>query len=128
MRQFCEDAHLTDSTEQEVALITAALNHAWERFTFRVTSALQILNYYILAVAILAGDYVGALTQGLPGIAASIGLGGSVACPALVIGGGFVVGVAGGFAGSIVGGWIGESVGLGQPQVILMHPGSELRD
>ena len=54
---------MTDPTEQEVALITVALNHAWERFNFRVTNALQILNYYILSMAILAAAYVGALTQ-----------------------------------------------------------------
>jgi hypothetical protein len=78
---------VTDPTEQEVALLTAALNHAWEIFNFRVASALQILNYYIVTVAILAGAYVGALTQGLPGVAASIGLGGSVVSAAAFYGG-----------------------------------------
>lgn len=66
------------STDQEVALLTSALNHAWSRFNFRVSSAFQVLNYYLVAVAVLAAAYAGALTEGLYSVAGCLGVVGSL--------------------------------------------------
>jgi hypothetical protein len=52
-----------------------------------MSSAMQILNYYLLAGAVLAAAYVGALSQGLYGVAGWIGLGGSVVSLAAFYGG-----------------------------------------
>ena len=68
-------------------LFASALDHAWSRFNFRVSSALQILNYYLVALAIFAGAYVGALTQRLPVVAGAIGISSSLVSIAAFLGG-----------------------------------------
>jgi hypothetical protein len=73
--------------DEAAALMTAALQHAWNRFNFRISSALQILSYYLVAVAVLAGAYVGALTQGLRPVAVAIGLIGSIVSIVAFVGG-----------------------------------------
>jgi hypothetical protein len=77
---------MTD-TRDELTLLTTALDHAWSRFSFRISSALQILNYYLVAAAILSAAYVGALTQGLHIVAGFIGIAGSIVSFAAFLGG-----------------------------------------
>jgi len=74
-------------TELEITLFTTALDHAWNRFNFRISSALQILNYYLVAIAILSGAYVGALTHDLQPVAGFIGIIGSGVSVAAFLGG-----------------------------------------
>src|SRR5918998_2373626 len=69
------------------AALTAALDHAWRRFEFRLTRASQILNYYLVTAAILASAFVAALTSGFPLVAAWISLGGSLISLAAFYGG-----------------------------------------
>lgn len=73
--------------ELESLLFTSALEHAWKRFNFRISSALQILNFYLVTQAILSGAFVGALTQGYQAAAACIGFGSSLASVAAFLGG-----------------------------------------
>jgi hypothetical protein len=75
------------ANEESAALFTAALQHTWSRFDFRISSALQILSYYLVTVAVLAGAYVGALTQGLRLVAFAVGLIGSIVSFVAFIGG-----------------------------------------
>lgn len=41
--------------------LTVALDHAWRWFELRMNSALQIVNYYLIAAALTSAAYVSAL-------------------------------------------------------------------
>jgi hypothetical protein len=60
--------------DDETALLIAALNHSSASFDARISRGLQVVNYYLVAVAVLANAYVSALNAKLYAVAAVIGL------------------------------------------------------
>jgi hypothetical protein len=76
-----------EKSDREITLLTATLDHSWSRFSFRISSAVQILNFYLVAVAILSGAYVAALTQSLQFVASIIGIIGSIVSFVALFGG-----------------------------------------
>jgi hypothetical protein len=79
----------TDSSDRqpEVALLTAALDHAWRWHEFRSNSGLQVLNFYLLAVAVLSTAYVSAINARRYDIAAVVAiLGCAVSCATYMVG------------------------------------------
>lgn len=52
---------MADKDKYDVELLTTALDHAWRWFDLRMTSALQIVNYYLVAAALTSTAYVSAL-------------------------------------------------------------------
>jgi hypothetical protein len=60
--------------DDETALLIAALNHSSASFDARISRGLQVVNYYLVAVAVLANAYVSALNAKLYAVVAVIGL------------------------------------------------------
>jgi hypothetical protein len=54
-------ACMADEDQHEVELLITALDHAWRWFDLRMTGALQIVNYYLVAAALTSAAYVSAL-------------------------------------------------------------------
>jgi hypothetical protein len=63
----------------EVDMLVAALDRAWNRWEFRVNNGLQVLNFFLLAAAILVAAYVSALSSHLNAVAAAIAVFGAAA-------------------------------------------------
>lgn len=57
-------------------LLTLALDHATRLYDSRTSSGLQVLNYFLVAVAVLAAAYVSALNGKLHAVGCAIGLAG----------------------------------------------------
>jgi hypothetical protein len=54
---------MTDSHQErgKDPLTTAALDHAWRWYELRMSCGLQLLNFYLLAIAVITTAYVSAL-------------------------------------------------------------------
>ncbi|TYK53068.1 hypothetical protein [Actinomadura decatromicini] len=58
--------------EDQDQLLVAALGHAWSYYDTRLSRGLQVLNYFLIATAILATAYVSALNNGNDVVAALV--------------------------------------------------------
>ena len=61
----------------DTALLIAALNHSYAYYEARLDRGLQLLNYYFVAIAVLASAYVSAISGKHYGIAAAVALSGT---------------------------------------------------
>ena len=55
--------------DDEPALLIAALDHSWTSYDARLNRGLQVVNYYLIALAILADAYVSAFNAKLWAVA-----------------------------------------------------------
>ena len=73
--------------QAESALLVAALEHSWASYDARLNRGLQVVNYYLVAIAILANAYVDAFNTKLYAVAAVIGVSGvAISVVTLVVG------------------------------------------
>ena len=63
--------------DDDTALLIAALNHCWAWYDTGISRGLQVLNYFLVAIAVLATAYVSALNAKLYAVAAVIALSGA---------------------------------------------------
>lgn len=50
-----------EEDQNRLEVLTIALDHSWRWFELRMNSALQIVNYYLVAIALTSTAYVSAL-------------------------------------------------------------------
>ena len=62
--------------DDDTALLIAALDHCWAAYDARINRGLQVVNYYLVAVAVLATAYVSAYNAKIYPVAAVIGASG----------------------------------------------------
>ncbi len=73
--------------DKDIALLTVALDHATGWYQFRTSNGLQVLNFLLVATAVLSAAYVSAINGGLHVVAGAIALVGLA-----VSGGAYLVG------------------------------------
>ena len=64
----------TDKDRGDIALLTIALDHVSRWHEFRTTSGLQVLNFFLLASAVMSAAYVSAINGRLHTVAGAIAL------------------------------------------------------
>lgn len=64
----------TDKGQQDIALLTVALEHATRWYEFRTSNGLQVLNFFLLASAVMSAAYVSAINGRLHAVAGAIAL------------------------------------------------------
>ena len=64
----------TETGEADNAALGTALDHAWRWFELRVSHGLQMLNFAVVAFALLSAAYVSALSGKLYGVAGAVAL------------------------------------------------------
>jgi len=76
-----------DRDQGKTALLETALDHAWRWHELRINNGLQVLNFYLLAIAVLATAYVSALNARNHVVAVAVALAGvAVTTSAYVVG------------------------------------------
>ena len=68
----------SEQPPDDVQLLIAAIDHAWQWWEFRIGNGLQVLNFFLLASAIMVAAYVSALGSHLYIVASAIGLIGAI--------------------------------------------------
>jgi hypothetical protein len=61
-------------SQRDVELLAIALKHATQVYKSRMTNGLQVLNHFLVAVAVLSAAYVSALNGKLHAVGCAIGL------------------------------------------------------
>jgi hypothetical protein len=65
------------SPDRDTELLIAALNHAWAWYDARINRGLQVVNFFLLALAVLIAAYVSAINAKHYALAAVIGISGT---------------------------------------------------
>jgi hypothetical protein len=68
--------------EDEFRSISLILDHSWKIFEFRLGRALQILNFFLVTVAVMSAGYATALNSKQYPVAAVIGVMGALVAAA----------------------------------------------
>jgi hypothetical protein len=77
----------TKKYEHDAALLATALDHATRWYDFRTSAGLQVLNFFLLASAVLSTAYVSAINGRLHVVAVAIAVvGAAVSCGTYLVG------------------------------------------
>src|ERR1700722_17427828 len=63
-----------DKEQSKVSQLTTALDHAWRWYDLRISGGIQILNLYLLGIAVLISAYVSAFISRNPTVAVTVGV------------------------------------------------------